>query len=67
VVSYLLIRITTFNVELLDGQAAENGSAVVNFTGGFYDAGDNINFVFPGAYICSDASELQCGRVQGEV
>jgi hypothetical protein len=52
---------------VLDGQEAENGSAALNLTGGFYDTGDNINFVFPRAYVSSDASELQCGRVQGEV
>jgi endoglucanase len=34
----------------LDGQAAQNGSAAVNITGGFYDAGDNIIFGFLGAY-----------------
>jgi hypothetical protein len=43
---------------VLDGQEAENGSAAVNLTGGFYVVGDNINFIFPGVYVCSDASEL---------
>ena len=27
---------------MLDGQEAENGSAALNLTGGFYNTGDNI-------------------------
>jgi endoglucanase len=50
---------------LLDVQAAENGSAAVNLTGGFYDAGDNTNFVFPGAYVCSTL--LSCNVVEYRV